>query len=246
MAGLSMGGMHDRSRHHGQPRQVLLHRLVQRRHRRRVPSWPRQPGPRRRRRLPDAAPLDLKTIYNGAMADPAEFNKKVKVFFFSCGTEPPLENPDALKKHQETARSPPGSPTATSTSLPAPRTNGRPGDGACMPSLRFCSSNISDWAIRPRAGASPWLVQGGALLESTSFQLQDRDEEYQGDGRANCSCASLIRSDGLIPGRSSLRALEGSIVSTAFVAHEARVLVYYATVAFLLPLEALCQACPKS
>jgi S-formylglutathione hydrolase FrmB len=51
---------------------------------------------------PAAAPasLDLKTIYSGAMADPAEFNKKVKVFFFSSGTEPPLENPEALKKHQ--------------------------------------------------------------------------------------------------------------------------------------------------
>jgi enterochelin esterase-like enzyme len=45
--------------------------------------------------------FDLKAIYNGAMADPAEFNKKVKVFFFSAGTEPPLENPEALKKHQE-------------------------------------------------------------------------------------------------------------------------------------------------
>ena len=32
------------------------------------------------------------------MADPAEFNKKVKVFFFSCGS---VENPDALKRHQE-------------------------------------------------------------------------------------------------------------------------------------------------
>ncbi len=50
---------------------------------------------------PAPAKLDLKTIYSGAMADPAEFNKKVKVFFFSCGTLPPLENPDALKKHQE-------------------------------------------------------------------------------------------------------------------------------------------------
>jgi enterochelin esterase family protein len=52
---------------------------------------------------PAAAPpsLDLKTIYNGAMADPAEFNRKVKVFFFSTGTEAPLENPDGLKRHQE-------------------------------------------------------------------------------------------------------------------------------------------------
>jgi len=46
-------------------------------------------------------PLDLKTIYSGAMADPAEFNKKVKVLFMSFGSEPPLENPEGLKRHQE-------------------------------------------------------------------------------------------------------------------------------------------------
>ena len=51
--------------------------------------------------LPPAQPFDIKTIYNGAMADPAEFNKKVHVFFFSSGTEPPLENPEGLKKHQQ-------------------------------------------------------------------------------------------------------------------------------------------------
>lgn len=45
--------------------------------------------------------LDLQRIYNGAMADPAEFNKKVKVLFMTYGTEPPLENPEGLKKHQE-------------------------------------------------------------------------------------------------------------------------------------------------
>jgi enterochelin esterase-like enzyme len=44
------------------------------------------------------AALDLKTIYNGQMAVPAEFNKKVKVFFFSCGGE---ERPEALNQHQE-------------------------------------------------------------------------------------------------------------------------------------------------
>jgi enterochelin esterase family protein len=44
------------------------------------------------------APLDLKTIYNGQMADPAAFNKKVKVLFMSCGS---VENPDALKVHQQ-------------------------------------------------------------------------------------------------------------------------------------------------
>lgn len=47
---------------------------------------------------PEPAVFDIKTIYNGAMADPAEFNKRVKVFYFSCGSE---ENPDALEKHQE-------------------------------------------------------------------------------------------------------------------------------------------------
>jgi enterochelin esterase family protein len=47
------------------------------------------------------ASFDIKTIYNGAMANPAEFNKKVKVLFMSFGSEPPLENPEGLKKHQE-------------------------------------------------------------------------------------------------------------------------------------------------
>ena len=47
------------------------------------------------------APLDFKTIYNGQMANPAEFNKKVKVFFFSCGGE---ENPDGIEDAPGTAR----------------------------------------------------------------------------------------------------------------------------------------------
>jgi enterochelin esterase-like enzyme len=50
--------------------------------------------------MPAPPPFDINTVYNGVMADPAKFNQEVKVFFFSCGTEPPLENPDALKKHQ--------------------------------------------------------------------------------------------------------------------------------------------------
>jgi enterochelin esterase family protein len=55
---------------------------------------------------PGAAPgapaqFDIKTAYNGAMADPAEFNKKVKVLFMGFGSELPLENPEGLKKHQE-------------------------------------------------------------------------------------------------------------------------------------------------
>ncbi|HUI54253.1 MAG TPA: alpha/beta hydrolase-fold protein [Bryobacteraceae bacterium] len=54
------------------------------------PAAPAQPAP--------PAPLDFKTIYNGQMAVPAEFNKKVKVLFMSCGS---VENPDALKAHQQ-------------------------------------------------------------------------------------------------------------------------------------------------
>jgi enterochelin esterase family protein len=47
------------------------------------------------------AALDLKTIYSGAMANPADFDRKVRVLFMSFGTEPPLENAAGLKKHQE-------------------------------------------------------------------------------------------------------------------------------------------------
>jgi enterochelin esterase-like enzyme len=47
------------------------------------------------------APFDIKTVYSGAMADPAEFNRRVKVLFMSFGSEAPLENPEGLKKHQE-------------------------------------------------------------------------------------------------------------------------------------------------
>ena len=43
-------------------------------------------------------PLDLKSVYNGAMANPAEFNKQVKVFFFSSGS---LEHPENLLRHQQ-------------------------------------------------------------------------------------------------------------------------------------------------
>ena len=46
-------------------------------------------------------PFDITKIYSGAMADPAEFNRKVKVLFMSFGSDPPLENPDGLKRHQD-------------------------------------------------------------------------------------------------------------------------------------------------
>ena len=35
-----------------------------------------------------------------ASSDPAEFNRKVKGRFITYGTEPPLENPEGLKRHQ--------------------------------------------------------------------------------------------------------------------------------------------------
>ena len=50
---------------------------------------------------PQPATLDFKSIYYGAMENPAKFDKEMKVFFFSFGAIPPLENPDALKKHQQ-------------------------------------------------------------------------------------------------------------------------------------------------
>jgi enterochelin esterase-like enzyme len=45
-------------------------------------------------------PLDLKTAYNGAMADPAQFNKTVHVLFFSSGTEG-MEGAARLDRYQE-------------------------------------------------------------------------------------------------------------------------------------------------
>jgi enterochelin esterase-like enzyme len=44
--------------------------------------------------------LDIKTDFSGAMANPAEFNRNVKVMFMSFGTELP-ENPEGLKKRQQ-------------------------------------------------------------------------------------------------------------------------------------------------
>jgi len=35
------------------------------------------------------------------MENPDKFNKEMKVFFFSFGSVPPLENADALRKHQQ-------------------------------------------------------------------------------------------------------------------------------------------------
>jgi hypothetical protein len=43
-------------------------------------------------------PLDLKTVYNGVMSDPAKFDKEFKVFFFSCGS---VERPKNLETHQQ-------------------------------------------------------------------------------------------------------------------------------------------------
>jgi hypothetical protein len=62
---------------------------------------PGGPGSPMRGEPAAAPPFDIKTAYSGAMANPAEFNKRVKIFFFSTGTKPPLENPDGLTKHQK-------------------------------------------------------------------------------------------------------------------------------------------------
>jgi len=96
MAGLSMGGMQTAS--------VTMANLDKFSHIGFFSGGAATGGRGRGGAAPGAAPppapatLDLKTVYNGAMADPAEFNKKVKVLFMSCGS---LENPDALKRHQE-------------------------------------------------------------------------------------------------------------------------------------------------
>ena len=62
---------------------------------------PGGPGSPMRAEPAAAPPFDIKTAYSGAMANPADFNKRVKVFFFSTGTKPPLENPDGLTRHQK-------------------------------------------------------------------------------------------------------------------------------------------------
>jgi enterochelin esterase-like enzyme len=54
-----------------------------------------------RANAPAPTPFDIKTAYSGAMANPAEFNRKVKVLFMSFGTELPIENPEGLKRHQQ-------------------------------------------------------------------------------------------------------------------------------------------------
>jgi enterochelin esterase family protein len=99
MAGLSMGGMQTAS--------VTMANLDKFSHIGLFSGGTASGGRGRGGAAPGAAPAaapaapaapDFKTIYNGQMANPAEFNKKVKVFYFSCGGE---ENPDGLKRHQE-------------------------------------------------------------------------------------------------------------------------------------------------
>jgi enterochelin esterase-like enzyme len=65
-------------------------------------SGPRPAGPGGPAPAAAQAPpaLDLKTAFNGAMADPAQFNKTVKVLFFSGGTVAP-ENATRLNQYQE-------------------------------------------------------------------------------------------------------------------------------------------------
>jgi len=101
MAGLSMGGMMTAS--------VTMVNLDKFSHIGLFSGGAAAGGPRGGRRggapaAPPAAapaapqPLNLQTIYSGAMASPEEFNKKVKVLFMSCGS---VENPAALENHQK-------------------------------------------------------------------------------------------------------------------------------------------------
>ncbi len=94
MAGLSMGGMITEAVGMSHPETFAYIGLFSG-DRAAMFSQPTASG-----QSPDGSlpPLDLKTVYNGAMADPAKFDKEFKVFFFSCGS---LERPKNLEMHQQ-------------------------------------------------------------------------------------------------------------------------------------------------
>jgi enterochelin esterase family protein len=46
--------------------------------------------------LPGAAPLDMKTSYNGVLADSATFNRKVKLVWLGLGTAEPQRMHDGI------------------------------------------------------------------------------------------------------------------------------------------------------
>ena len=148
-----------------------------------------------------AAP-DFKTIYNGQMADPAEFNRKVKVLFMSFGTEPPLENAEGLKTAPGTAHRRTGSPRATSIFLPAPRTNGRPGDEVLYTFASSCSSKTRQTTVpRPPKGtpAGPWTyhpsVLGGRPRAGAS--PGGEESEQRGIFRSTCRYFHDVDGDGI-------------------------------------------------
>jgi hypothetical protein len=97
-------------------------------------------GPAPAPTAPPAA-LDFKTIYSGAMATPADFNRKVRLLFMSFGTEPPLENAAGLKRHQEQLIAA-GITNSYVYLSPGATTNGRRGGAACIRSLSCYSGNL--------------------------------------------------------------------------------------------------------
>ncbi len=151
--GRPFDGRHaDRLRHHGQPRQVLLHRLVQRRRRRWRPRGGRRggaapatpPAAAGAAATPTAAtPVhpsrsNLQTIYSGAMANPDGVQQEGQGLLLQLRLA--WRMPRRLEDRTSNNSSPPGSPTATSIFRPARRTNGRRGDAACMALPRCCSA----------------------------------------------------------------------------------------------------------
>ena len=70
-------------------------------------------------------PFDAKTAYNGALADAASFNKKVKLVWLGIGTAEPERMYKSVKNFHDASSRPASS--IPIGSLPARRTNGKPG-----------------------------------------------------------------------------------------------------------------------
>jgi len=68
---------------------------------------------------------DLKTAFNGALADPATFQKRVHLLWIGVGTNEPERMKAGLRTC--TPRSTTGRSNMCSTSHPVPITNGKPG-----------------------------------------------------------------------------------------------------------------------
>jgi hypothetical protein len=125
--------------------------------------------------IPGAVPLDVKTSYNGVLADSAAFNRKVKLVWLGLGTAKPQRMHDgiiAFHKALETAGinhvyydSP--------TSRRERRTSGRRGAGHSASLLRCCS----EWA-REKLGVGVRLL----LRSKPRCVIQKKDSDPTGKG----------------------------------------------------------------